>query len=145
MLPIRPRFTGFFPLSKNALHPACAPHIPRPKVMPRRNAERATMTTQSNIQSNTGNGNQNNNQNEKGNDMKCSMSLAPQFSGKAITAMVFGYLAMVTMILIMPANSFQSTAFGLRPPGRRCFGPDRSGRDSYGPGPSRSLHHHRAG
>ena len=52
------------------------------------------MTTQSNIQSNTGNGNQNNNQNEKGNDMKCSMFLAPQFSGKAITAMVFGYLAM---------------------------------------------------
>jgi|GEM_PF-2804455 hypothetical protein len=100
------------------------------------------MTTQTNIQGNTGN----NNQNEKGNEMKRSMFLALQFSGKAITAMVFGYLAMVTMILIMTANPFQSTGFlGLRPPGRRCFGPDRSGRDSYGPGPSRSLHHHRAG
>ncbi|MCH2512472.1 MAG: hypothetical protein DSY79_01065 [Chloroflexi bacterium] len=64
------------------------------------------MTTQTNIQGNTGN----NNQNEKGNEMKRSMFLAPQFSGKAITAMVFGYLAMVTMILIMTANPFQSTA-----------------------------------
>ncbi len=62
------------------------------------------MTTQTNIQGNTGN----NNQNEKGNEMKRSMFLAPQFSGKAITAMVFGYLAMVTMILIMTANPFQS-------------------------------------
>ena len=64
------------------------------------------MTTQTNIQSNTGN----NNQNEKGNEMKSSMFLAPKFSGKAITTMVFGYLAMVTVILIMTANPFQSTA-----------------------------------
>ena len=64
------------------------------------------MTTQTNIQGNTGN----NNQNEKGNDMKRTMFLAPNFSGKAITMMVFGYLAMVTVILIMTANPFQSTA-----------------------------------
>ena len=64
------------------------------------------MTTQTNIQGNTGN----NDQNEKGNDMKRSMFLAPKFSGKAITAMVFGYLAMVTVIMIMTANPFQSTA-----------------------------------
>ena len=71
------------------------------------------MTTRTNIQGNTGN----NNQNEKGNDMKRSMFLAPNFSGKAITMMVFGYLAMVTVILIMTANPFQSTAsldFGLQ-------------------------------
>ena len=42
--------------------------------------------------------------------MKRSMFLAPKFSGKAITTMVFGYLAMVTVILIMTANPFQSTA-----------------------------------
>lgn len=66
------------------------------------------MTTQTNIQGSTGNTNKN--QNEKGNEMKRSMFLAPQFSGKAITAMVFGYLAMVTVILIMTANPFQSTA-----------------------------------
>ena len=64
------------------------------------------MTTQTNIQGNTGN----NDQNEKGNDMKRSMFLAPKFSSKAITAMVFGYLAMVTVIMIMTANPFQSTA-----------------------------------
>ena len=64
------------------------------------------MTTRTNIQGNTGN----NNQNEKGNDMKRTMFLAPNFSGKAITMMVFGYLAMVTVILIMTANPFQSTA-----------------------------------
>ncbi|MCH8802023.1 MAG: hypothetical protein IH963_14065 [Chloroflexi bacterium] len=61
------------------------------------------MTTQTNIQMNR-------NQNSKGNDMKRSMFLAPHLSGKAITAMVFGYLAMVTMILIMTANPFQSAA-----------------------------------
>ena len=65
------------------------------------------MTTQMNIQGNAGN---NNNQTEKGNSMKRSMFLAPQLSRKAITAMVFGYLAMVTVILIMTANPFQSTA-----------------------------------
>ena len=64
------------------------------------------MTTTTNIQGNTGN----NNQNSKGNTMKRSMFLAPKLSGKAITAMVFGYLAMVTVILIMTANPFQSTA-----------------------------------
>ena len=58
------------------------------------------MTTQTNIQGN----------NSNGNEMKRSMFLAPLFSGKAITMMVFGYLAMVTMILIMTANPFQSTA-----------------------------------
>ncbi|MCH8893344.1 MAG: hypothetical protein J4N86_07960 [Chloroflexi bacterium] len=58
------------------------------------------MTTQTNIQGN----------NSNGNEMKRSMFLAPRFSGKAITMMVFGYLAMVTMILIMTANPFQSTA-----------------------------------
>ena len=64
------------------------------------------MTTRTNIQGNTAN----TNQIEKGNHMKRSMFLAPRFSGKAITAMGFGYLAMVTMILIMTANPFQSTA-----------------------------------
>ena len=64
------------------------------------------MTTQTNIQGNTSTGNEN----SKGNNMKRSMFLAPQFSGKAITAMVFGYLAMVTVIFIMTANPFQSTA-----------------------------------
>ena len=64
------------------------------------------MTTQMNIQGNTGN----HNQNETGNEMKRSMFLAPKFSGKAITAMVFGYLAMVTVIMIMTANPFQPTA-----------------------------------
>ncbi|MQF87951.1 MAG: hypothetical protein FI737_02515 [SAR202 cluster bacterium] len=68
------------------------------------------MTTQTTIQSNTGNNNQNANGNNEGNDMKRSMFLAPKFSGKAITAMVFGYLAMVTIILIMTANPFQSAA-----------------------------------
>ena len=53
------------------------------------------MTTQTTIQSNTGNNNQNANGNNEGNDMKRSMFLAPKFSGKAITAMVFGYLAMI--------------------------------------------------
>lgn len=66
------------------------------------------MTTTTNIQGNTGNNNSN--QNSKGNEMKRSMFLAPKLSGKAITAMVFGYLAMVTVILIMTANPFQSTA-----------------------------------
>jgi hypothetical protein len=66
------------------------------------------MTTQTNIQSNTGNIG-NDRKNEKGNDMKRSMFLAPKLSGKAITAMVFGYLAMVTIILVMTANPFQST------------------------------------
>ena len=70
------------------------------------------MTTQTNIQGNTGN----NNQNEKGNDMKRTMFLAPNFSGNAITMMVFGYLAMVTVILVMTANPFQSAAsLDLRP------------------------------
>ena len=64
------------------------------------------MTTRTNIQGNTGN----NNQNSKGNDMKRSMFAAPQLSGKTITAMIFGYLAIVTMILIMTANPFQSSA-----------------------------------
>ena len=64
------------------------------------------MTTQTNIQCNTNESNRN----SKGNDMKRSMFLAPNFSGKAITMMVFGYLAMVTVILIMTANPFQSTA-----------------------------------
>ena len=64
------------------------------------------MATQTNIQGNTGI----NSQNNEGNDMKRSMFLAPNFSGKTITAMVFGYLAMVTVILIMTANPFQATA-----------------------------------
>jgi len=64
------------------------------------------MTTQTNIQGSTGN----NNQNKRGNEMNRLMFLAPKFSGKAITTMVFGYLYMVTVILIMAANSFQSTA-----------------------------------
>ena len=62
------------------------------------------MTTRTNIQGN------NSNRNSKGNDMKRSMFLAPNFSGKAITRMVFGYLAMGTVSLIMTANPFQSTA-----------------------------------
>ena len=67
------------------------------------------MTTQTNIQMNR-------NQNSKGNYMKRSMFLAPHFSGKAITMMVFGYLAMVMVILIMTANPFQSAAsLDLRP------------------------------
>ena len=61
------------------------------------------MTTQTHIQMNR-------NQNSKGNDMKRSLFLAPLFSGKAITMMVFGYLAMVTVILVMTANPFQSAA-----------------------------------
>jgi len=68
------------------------------------------MTTQTNIQGDTGSNNQNSTQNNRGNEMKRSMFLAPKFSGKAITTMVFGYLAMVTVILIMTANPFQSTA-----------------------------------
>jgi hypothetical protein len=64
------------------------------------------MTTQTNIQGNAGN----DNNSSEGNNMKRSMFVAPKFSGKAITAMVFGYLAMVTMILIMTANPFQSSA-----------------------------------
>ena len=36
--------------------------------------------------------------------------LAPQFSTTTITMFVFGYLAMVTVILIMTANPSQSTA-----------------------------------
>lgn len=42
--------------------------------------------------------------------MKRSMFLAPQLTGKTITKMIFGYLAMVTFVLVMTANPFQSTA-----------------------------------
>ena len=62
------------------------------------------MTTSKNIQSDVNNGNQN----QKGNDMKRSKFLAPQFSTKTIKLFVFAYLAMVTAILIMSANPFES-------------------------------------
>ncbi len=64
------------------------------------------MTTTTNIQMNANTGMKN----ERGNDMKRSMFLAPQFSKQTIMMIVFGYLAMVTVVLIMTANPFQSTA-----------------------------------
>ena len=68
------------------------------------------MTTATNIQRNHRiNANQGT-KNSKGNDMKRSMFLAPQLSTKTIAMLVFGYLAMVTVILIMTANPFQSMA-----------------------------------
>ncbi len=64
------------------------------------------MTTTTNIQMNTGT----ETQNQRGSFMKRSMFLAPQFSRKTITMFVFAYLAMVSVILVMSANPFQSTA-----------------------------------
>ena len=61
------------------------------------------MTTTTNIQMN--------NNPETENNMKRSIFLAPQFSQGTIMKLVVAYLAMVTVILFISANPFQSTAF----------------------------------
>lgn len=47
-------------------------------------------------------------QNGKGDNMNRSMFLAPQLSAKTITMLVFAYLAVVTIVLIMSSNPFES-------------------------------------
>lgn len=74
------------------------------KVSSTRNGRRGIMAETTNIQMNTNAGTQNG----KGDNMKLSMFLAPQFSTKTITMLVFAYLAMVTVILIMTAMPFDS-------------------------------------